>query len=167
MIENLEEIIRKIGKKDERIVGIIRSLYEEIGKLRGRRDEFNDNLDKIIESAINNARERYRIPINLYPSDKKGRCQEMCVCYAVNKWNARSNARIPGFKNVVSWLSNYWLKCKDINKATLIITTAWDEKDFCKSSNLKDRIDSYTVHSDKTVVIVLLTAESISLQYIK
>jgi len=162
MWDNFEQILREIGQTDERLVGVLKTIYEEMRISNNRERDYNENLGRIIKNGI----KRYGRPINLYPSDKKGRCQEICVSLALNKWNSRSTKN-PGFKTVIKWLSNYWLKCNDVNKTTLIITTAWDEKDFSNTMTLKDRVDSYSANSDKNIIILLITSESISIQYKK
>jgi len=165
MRESMRTVFNQIARKDEKLASVLNGVIENvIGKLEriDDRDNFNSQTKSAIEDAIKGS--RYREKINLYPSEVKGRCREICVGLAFNQWGSKSK-KDPGFEMVANWINNYWHKCKDINNSTIIITTAWDQDQFQKY--YKNTFDSYTVHNDKTVAVVLMSPYSMSTQYLR
>lgn len=164
MWKNTERIFSDLGKKDERLAkifsDIIRDLKERLEKI-SEKDNFNDKAKSEVETAIR--RSRHKDVINQYPGNLKDRCRKVCVGLAFNQWNSSAKNK-PGFEEVAEWISDYWLRCNDINRGTIIFTTAWDQVKFQKK--YKRTFDSHSMHKDNTVVVVLLTSNSISLQYI-
>ena len=80
---------------------------------------------------------------------------------AFNKWSSQ----LGGFKGIVDKTVDYWLQCFKINKGTIILTSAWDEKSF--KERFKSKFDAYSSHSEKTVCIILLTSKGASIQYLQ
>lgn len=165
MRESFSTVFNQVARKDEKLASVLNGVIENvIGKLEriGDRGNFNSQAKSVIKVAIKKS--RYSGNINQYPGEVKGRCREICVGLAFNQWGSKSK-KDPGFEMVANWINNYWHKCKDINNSTIIITTAWDQDQFQKY--FKNTFDSYTVHNDKTVAVVLLSPYSLSLQYLR
>ncbi len=93
---------------------------------------------------------------NLYSSEKKEECDSICVCKAFDEWNCDKL----GFKGAAKYLFNSYF----IKKSTLILTFAWDELDFIKK--FKECFDSYASEG-KTICIVLVTLDGMSIQYLR
>jgi hypothetical protein len=168
MHNNIDEITRKIAEKSRDLADIFasiaRSLSEANGEYENRFDEkepkknksnYPKNARPIIKGSIKG------MPINTYPDGIPGLCYPICVCQAIGKWNSFKN----GFKGVAKYLNNdYFLSCGKINKSILIFTCAWDEIDF--NELFREKFNEYT-NQGKTICIVLLTSNGITLQYLK
>ncbi|MCK8826070.1 hypothetical protein [Fuchsiella alkaliacetigena] len=164
MLESINRIVKDVARNDEGLSSLLNDLLRSLD-IRNEPERERSIIPEDIEDRIKRVAQRgIGRSINLIPSDKKGSCREYCLVLAFNKWNSKSKKK-PGFKGVAQRVINYWLKCNDVNKGTIILTTAWDEKDF--QEKFKTPFANYASDLGKTVAVILLTPASISIQYLK
>ncbi len=170
MRNNIDEIFSRIVEKDRELAGILGNFAERfLEETHYNNEEIDGNHKRskrqlrdypklangIIDRITNGTQ------INLYPSDLIGKCHPICVCKAFGKWNSYKL----GFKGTAKYLlNNYFKGCGKINKSILIFTFAWDELDFLEK--FKEEFDNYT-RQGKTICVVLITLNGMSIQYLR
>ena len=168
---DLDKIISQISSKDERLAKqvdlLLRDHIEElIHELDNIPFESREEVRSLILEKLKE-RMKKRISklgkINCYPADNTGPCREVCIGMAFNKYGSRKPSN-PGFKGVAEWLIEYWLRCNDKNKLTILLTSSWDEIYFI--NKYKNKFDARTSHKKNSVAILLFTPMSLSLQYL-
>lgn len=159
--QGVEEIFQQIAEKDEKLARLFREFTERLLQESKKRQGSDDGILtpaklKIKDISIPEIESR---EFNIIPSEYNSSCQNLCVCFAFDKWQSKN-----GFNGIANKAIDYWLSCYRINRGTLILSYAWDEIDFIKS--YKNRFDRYTSDPQHTVAVVLVTASGFSLQYI-
>lgn len=167
MFDNIDEIARRIAEKSLSLAELFKIIAERIlaksYKEEGER-EYNGQLKQpVIKFPPFN--DPFYVEIaeqtdsNLIPSNYKGSCRPKCLAFAFDKWGGKV-----GFKNVAKDIIALWLNCFHINQDTLIFSYAWDELDF--NQFFKNQFDSYS-NQGKTICVILVTNEGLSIQYLR
>ena len=159
--EKMNKIRSRIGGKNEKLGSLFSELSEKLGRIR-EVERRNGNIYKGVKKGIEETTRHSRA--NLIPSNKQAPCRKYCIGYAFNKWNSKSKTE-PGFRKVATQMIDYWLGCSDVNRGTIILTSAWDEVDF--KARFQNSFNNYAQKSDHTVAVVLITPSDLSLQYLR
>jgi len=135
---------------DEEVYKILEGIINEINN---HEETFRDFRD--VEIYLDNLREKYEKSngdFNLYPSDKKGSCNRVCIGIASNPFDEKRYGLKTGFKGLMLNLCAYWFECLGVNKTTLIFTNDWHSRKFAEF--YKEIIDKYiSVHSKKVFIV--------------
>jgi len=173
MFNDINSIVSSVASKDKslaelltRIFGDLQEISTEVETIRLDRKGFEEqinnrkgrNLTKDLDHVINRIADSIQ-RINMIPGVPSA-CYELCISMAFDKWGSKN-----GFKGIVNQTISYWLACTQINKITLILTSAWDEVDFIQ--NYKHHFDAQSGSQDKTVCVILVTSNSFSIQYLR
>ena len=159
----IDNIFSEIAQEDERLGKLFKDIMERLNLIREKIED-REKFQSVIQSEIKKEVGRLAGSINLIPSSRQGRCRKYCLSLAFNKWASKSNKK-PGFKVVADKTIDYWLACSNVNRGTIIFTSAWDEVDF--QSNYLNSFSNYSKQPNHTVAIVLVTPKDVSLQYLR
>lgn len=173
MINSINSIVDSVASKNRRLSELLARIFkdlqeistevetirldhkdfeEQINNRKGR--SLTKDLDDVIDEIADSIQS-----INIIPG-LSGDCHELCISKAFDKWSSKN-----GFKGIANKTISYWLACTQINKDTLIFTTAWDEIDFIQK--YKQHFDAQSRSQNKTVCVILATSNSFSIQYLR
>jgi len=167
MNNNIEQIYQEISQVDEELARIFREFdeisFDSFGMNRASADDFGSNIPtKTIKDKYNdlfNKLAGHIGDINIIPGGIVGECHPICLCNALDKWQSKN-----GFKGIAERVIALWISCFNINRKTLVFTFAWDELDFIEK--FKEKFDNYASQG-RTICIILVTLNGMSLQYLK
>lgn len=163
-LESINKISGQIAEKDAQLA----TMFDDIiGDLMHENERNQDSFSRelgisgLSKIRLKNVVDQYsRINcINVIPGTQSRSCQDYCICFAFDKWQATK-----GFRGVIKSTIEYWLSCFKMNRGTLIFTYSWDGVDF--NEKCKKSFDNYTKDSQHTVAVILISSIGVSLQYL-
>ena len=153
MFNNIKEILREVASTSEELAGILDDILKGIEVISNKSD-LPAVINESIESMADSMGE-----INMIPGVPGG-CHQLCISKAFGKWGANN-----GFKKIANKTITYWLSCAKINRFTIIFTSAWDELDF--NQRFRNKFNAQSNDPNKSICVVLVTSQCMSMQYIK
>lgn len=164
ILDSIREVKGKIAQVDENLAGLFEGVAEVILMAEDKKREkgSSEPIDsKDIQGII---RGNLAGGINTVPFGvPKDECFKMCLVIAFGLINSKY-----GFNKIAVNMKDCWLRCKEVNCGTLIITNAWDNPDFYR--RYKESFDTFSSSKNRnnvkhTVAIVLYGDYGFSIQY--